>query len=181
MTFVRSNLTDYRRALRRHRIDFEFTKLADDEFNEIGFRDPNGQLIVLIEAQTFSSGAWEDQRSSVCGRFIEYSLMTRSKQKTAEFWQALGFITVGEGLTPHPWIRLIGYGLSIGFHETSYFAPGPSFATANIEPRLDYLQAKGFKAQRASAAAGTPRASATLIAPGGTPLYLCAEDTSSFP
>ena len=179
LTFARPDLKNYWRALRRHRIDFEFTRLADDEFNEIGFRDPNGQLVVLIEAQTFSPGTWEDHASSVCGRFLEYSVMTSSRASTAEFWQALGFRTVDEGETPHPWIRLEGHGLSIGFHETGYFQPGPSFATANLDARLEYLRAKGLEAQRASSTSGARRATATLLAPEGTPLYLCAEDAAS--
>ncbi len=181
LTFIRPNLRDYWRALRRHRIDFEFIKLADDEFNEIGFRDPNGQLIVLIEAQTFSPGSWKDDSDSVCGRFFEYSLMTSSRTSAAEFWQTLGFVTVSEGETPHPWIRLEGRGLSIGFHETAYFQPGPSFATTNFDARLEYLHAKGFKTQRASATAGPLQASTTLVAPEGTPLYLFDDRAALYP
>ncbi len=181
LTFARPDLKDYWRALRRHRIDFEFTNLADDEFNEIGFRDPDGQLIVLIEAQTFSPGTWEDHSGSVCGRFLEYSLMTRSRTSAAEFWQSLGFRTVGEGETPHPWIRLVGHGLSIGFHETAYFEPGPSFATTNLDARREYLQAKGLDTQRASPATGALRASTTLFAPEGTPLYLFDEAEALYP
>ncbi len=50
LTFVRLDLKNYSRALRRQHIMFESTRLADNEFNEIGFRDPTDQLIVLIEA-----------------------------------------------------------------------------------------------------------------------------------
>ncbi len=181
LTFIRPDLRAYWHALRRHRVDFEFTRLADDEFNEIGFRDPNGQLIVLVEAQTFSPGAWEDHSGSVCGRFVEYSLMTGSRTNAAEFWQALGFRTVSEGETPHPWIRLNGHGLSIDFHETASFQPGPNFATTNLDARLEYLHAKGFKIQRASAGAGPLRASTTLVAPQGTPLYLFDERAALYP
>lgn len=181
LTFIRPDLKAYWRALRRHRIDFEFTKLGDDEFNEIGFRDPNGQLIVLLEAQTFSPGTWEDHSGSVCGRFVEYSLMTTSRASAAEFWQALGFHTVGEGETPHPWIRLKGHGLSIGFHETVYFQPGPSFATTNLDARLEYLRAKGLDTQRSSSTARALRGSTTLVAPEGTPLYLIDEAEALYP
>ena len=172
LTFIRPDLKNYLHALRRHHVDIESAKLADDEFNEIQFRDPCGQLIVLFEAQTFSPGAWQDHDSSVCGRFLEYSLMTTSRSSAASFWQPLGFSEVGTGETPHPWLRLTGHGLTIGFHETTHFAPGLSFLTTNLDARLEYLQAKGIDARRVAATAQNPSASATVLPPGGTPLYL---------
>ena len=175
LTFIRSDLKAYHRALRRRRIQFEFTRLDDSEFNEIGFRDPSGQLVVLIEAQTFSPGDWRDRDRSVCGRFVEYSLMTSSRVRATEFWQSLGFATVDEGESPHPWIRLNGHGLSIGFHETAHFMPGPSFAMTNLGARLEYLQAKGIDTHRTSSTAGARKAAATLVTPGGTPIYLFAD------
>jgi len=179
LTFIRPDLKAYQRALRRHRIQFEFTRLDDNEFNEIGFRDPSGQLIVLIEAQTFSPGDWQDHDRSVCGRFVEYSLMTSSRVEAADFWQALGFAAVDEGESPHPWIRLNGYGLSIGFHETAHFVPGPSFAITNLDARLEYLQAKGIDKQRSSSTAGARTAATTLVAPEGTPIYLFDEGSDA--
>ena len=59
LTFVRPDLKDYLRALRRAHIELEFSRLAADEFNEAGFRDPNTQLVTLLEARTFSPGSWE--------------------------------------------------------------------------------------------------------------------------
>ncbi len=179
LTFIRPDLKNYSRALRRQNIRFEFARLADDEFNELGFRDPANQLIVLIEAQTFSPGARRDLGASVCGAFLEFSVMTTSLMKARGFWNALGFATSAEGETPHPWARLTGYGTSIGLHQAAHFASGPSFVTTNLGVRLEYLQAKGIEAQRASSGVGSPEAAAILPTPHGTPIYLFDESAGA--
>ncbi len=115
------------------------------------------------------------------GKFLELSVAASPIGESFEFYRSLGFRTVGEGETPHPWIRLVGHGLSIGFHETAYFEPGPSFATTNLDARREYLQAKGLDTQRASPATGALRASTTLFAPEGTPLYLFDEAEALYP
>jgi hypothetical protein len=175
LAFIRPDLKHYLHALRRQRIEIESAKLADDEFNELTFRDPCGQLIVLVEAQTFSPGAWQDCSGSICGRFLEYSVQTDSRSSAAEFWQPLGFSEAARGETPHPWIRLTGHGLTIGFHETAQFAPGVSFTTKNLDARLAFIQAKGIDGRRDGTTTRGLSASATLAPPGGTPLYLFDE------
>lgn len=172
LTFIRPDLEKYLHALRRHDISVESAKLGNDEFNEITFRDPGGQLIVLVEAQTFSPG-WKEHSSSICGRLLEYSMMTDSIADAAQFWEALGIVKIERGEMPHPWIRLSGHGLTIGLHETPYFVSGPSFVSTNLDARLEYLQAKSISARRSE-----PRslsAGAMLQPPEGTPLYLFDE------
>jgi len=181
LTFIRPDLKNYLHALRRHHIDIDSAKLADDEFNEVVFRDPCGQLIVLIEAQTFSPGAWQDSKGSTCGRFLEYSLMTTSRSDAAEFWQPLGFSPAGTGETPHPWLRMTGHGLTIGFHETAHFVPGLSFVSVDLDTRLEFLRARGMDYRRGKTAARGLPASAVLLPPDGTPLYLFDEGAAPGP
>jgi len=181
LTFARPELKNYWHALRRLRIDFEFTKLGDDEFHELGFRDPDGHLLVLIEARTFAPGDWQDYRGAICGSLLEYSLMTRSLKTATNFWQALGFETVSEGLETHPWARVRGFGLSIGLHETSYFDPGPSYRMTDLSTRLAFLEAKNLKPTGRRAAIGPLHAAATIVAPELTPIYLFEAAESSFP
>ena len=54
LTFVRPDLAHYVRALRRQAIEIEFAKLGDQQFHELGFSDPDGQRVTLVEARTFS-------------------------------------------------------------------------------------------------------------------------------
>jgi len=172
LTFVRPQLSDYLRGLRRQRIELEFAHLADDEFNEVGFRDPDDWLVLLMEARSFSPGSWEGHSHSACGEFLELSLVARSRTESQRYWQKLGFSTVCEGEEPHPWIRLSGRGLTLGFHQTSHFVSGLSFKAGNLGARIEYLKAKGFDPLEGSPMAEGGENSATLITPEGEAIFL---------
>jgi catechol 2,3-dioxygenase-like lactoylglutathione lyase family enzyme len=171
LTFVRPGLQDYVRALRRLGVDMTFTHLTDNEFNRVGFADPTGQSIALLEARTFPPGDWNRQNVSACGEFLEYSLPTESLSASREFWQSLGFTTKASGTAPHAWERLSGHGLTIGLHET-HFRPGLAFRSPHLEARLAYLGAKGISARHGNPIADKAQASAMLAAPEGTVIYL---------
>jgi hypothetical protein len=123
LTFVRPSLKEYVRALRRLDITLEYARLTDNEFHRVGFADPTGQSIELLEARTFPPGDWNRQNVSACGQFLEYSLPTDALGRTRAYWQALGFAPTTSGDAPHPWVRLEGHGITIGLHET-HFRPG---------------------------------------------------------
>ena len=171
LTFVRPRLRDYVRALRRLGIDLAYAHLADNEVNRVGFADPTGHSIALLEARTFPPGDWNRQNVAACGDFLEYSLPTESLGKSHEFWRSLGFEPTSSGTAPHPWERLMGHGLTIGLHET-HFRPGLSFRSPHLDTRLAYLAAKGITARVGSPIADKAQASAMLTAPEGTVIYL---------
>jgi hypothetical protein len=171
LTFVRPGLRDYVRGLRRLGIELTYAHLADNEFNRVGFADPTGQPIALLEARTFPPGDWNRQNVAACGDFLEYSLPTESLPASREFWHSLGFEPTSSGTAPHPWERLAGHGLTIGLHET-HFRPGLSFRSPHLDARLAYLGAKGITARAGSPIADKAQASAMLTAPEGTPIYL---------
>ena len=178
LTFVRPDLEHYLRALRRQRVEFEVTRLAPDEFNELGFRDPNGQLVTLLEARTFSPGSWPDHDTSVCGRFLEFSLATNSITGSRDFWEKLGLEAMDEGEKPHPWIRLQGRGLTLGLHENVTFVSGLTFIAEGLPARMEYMQAMGLELRSGSPFRSSRAASATLIAPGGGVIYLLEAGSS---
>jgi catechol 2,3-dioxygenase-like lactoylglutathione lyase family enzyme len=171
LTFVRPGLRDYVRGLRRLGIELEYAHLADNEFNHVGFADPTGQSVALLEARTFTPGAWNPQNVAPCGEFLEYSLPTDSLPVTRDFWTALGFASLATGSAPHSWERLAGHGLTIGLHET-HFKPGLSFRSPHLDARLAYLEAKGITARSGSPIADRAQGSAMLTAPEGTAIYL---------
>jgi hypothetical protein len=171
LTFVRPNLKDYVRALRRLSITLDDAHLADHEFHRVGFTDPTGQSIELLEARTFPPGDWNRQNVSACGKFLEFSLPTDALDGTRDYWQQLGFRPTGGGDAPHPWLRLEGHGVAIGLHET-HFRAGLSFRAPHLEARLEYLRAKGITTRLGNPLAARDQHAATLTAPEGTPLYL---------
>jgi catechol 2,3-dioxygenase-like lactoylglutathione lyase family enzyme len=171
LTFVRPQLRDYVRALRRAGIALEHAALADDEFNHVVLADPSGQGIALLEARTFTPGEWNRHNVRPCGEFLEYSVPTHSLDGSRVFWETLGFALVAHGEAPHPWLRLAGRGLVVGLHQAG-FRPGPTFQSELLGARLEYLRAQGIDAKPGSPVADRARESATLSAPEGSSMYL---------
>lgn len=179
LTFVRPNLEAYVRALRRLGIELEFANLGDQEFHELGFRDPNGQLVTLIEAQTFSPAIGAVPAPSTCGTFLEFSLATGSLEQSRRFWEALGFAAIAEGDEPHPWLRLAGPNLTLGLHQSVLFRAGASFRAGQLGARLEYLRAKGHDARRGAVLASSERDSATLMIAATLPIYLLEDPAAA--
>lgn len=171
-TFVRPELREHLRALKHLGIELDWSTLADDEFHSAAFLDPNGLSVMLIEARTFSPAPSEGALTSVCGDWLELSVATHSCEESASFWSLLGLERVAAGDAPHPWLRMRGHGLTIGFHEKSRFAPGLSFVCDQLAARLEYLEAKGYAADTGAPLSERRKQSATLTGPEGTPLYL---------
>ena len=179
LSFVRPELESYIRALRRLGIELEIARLGEQEFHEVGFRDPNEQLVTLVEARTFSPAAGDDTPASVCGTVLEYSLATGSIEDSAQFWGGLGFETVAEGTEPHPWRRIRGAGISIGLHEIARLRPGLTFTADQIDARTDYLRAKGHDVKAGAPIAPHERPSATLRLTVDLPIYLLEDQASA--
>lgn len=179
LTFVRPDVKTYVRALRRLDVELEFAKLGDQEFHEIGFRDPNGQLVTLVEARTFSPPIGAAPAPSLCGQFLEFSLATSSLDQSRAFWEALGFAAQAEGAEPRPWLRLAGPGISLGLYESALFQPGASFTAGQLGARMEYLRAKGHNARPGAPMAVTERHSATLTTAATLPIYLLEEPAAA--
>ncbi len=171
LTFVRPQLRDYARALRRAGIELEHAALADDEFNRLLFADPSGQRVALLEARTFAPPEWNRRNVRACGEFLEYSLPTHSLERSRAFWETLGLTPVAQGEAPQAWLRLAGRGLVIGLHQAG-FRPGLSFRSEQLDARLEYLRARGVDSKAGAPVADRGRASATLPCPDGGSIYL---------
>jgi hypothetical protein len=171
LTFVRPGLRDYARPLRRLGLTFTHEHLRDNEFNSIGFTDPGGQDVVLLEARTFPPGEWDPQNVAICGEFFELSVPATDLEASGRFWQALGLTDVASGETPHRWRRVAGHGLTLGLHEV-HCRPGLSFRCRDLEARVAYLNAKGLTARAGTPLADRGQPSATLTGLAGAELYL---------
>lgn len=179
LTFVRPQLRDYARPLRRAGIELERAALADDEFNQLLFADPSGQRIALLEARTFAPGEWNRHNVRASGDFLEYSVPTHSLERSRAFWETFGFTAVAQGAAPQPWLRLAGRGLVIGLHQAG-FRPGLTFQSEQLDARLQYLRAQGIEAKAGAPVAERGIESATLTGPDGSSIYLieCASPSA---
>jgi catechol 2,3-dioxygenase-like lactoylglutathione lyase family enzyme len=171
LTFVRPELRAYARALRRLDIELDYERLGDGEFNSVGFSDPAGNGVALVEARTFPPPEWDPHNVAACGELFELTLPAHELERSSRFWQALGFAPIAAEAAPHPWQRLAGHGVTIGIHEIQC-RPGLSFRCADLDARCEYLRAKGLAPRNGSPLADRGQRSATLTAPEGTQLYL---------
>jgi hypothetical protein len=179
LTFVRPELKAYVHPLKRVGVQFEYSQLADDQFHQAAFVDPNGQLVVLLEARTFSPDTWEESNVASCGEFLEFSIATHSVEESTAFWAPLGFETIARGAQPHAWARMTGKGCTIGFHESAQFPAGLTYLAPDLKARIEYLKAKGFELKRNAPIAVDASSATTLRAPEGMPLYLVERSSSS--
>jgi catechol 2,3-dioxygenase-like lactoylglutathione lyase family enzyme len=171
LTFVRPGLRHYARPLRRLGVDLTHENLRDNEFNSIGFSDPGGHEIVLIEARTFPPGDRDVRSIAVCGELFELTLPAEDLDASSRFWRAFGMTAVASGEAPHRWERLTGHGVTLGLHET-HCAPGLSFRCEDLQARLEYLRAKGWAARLGTPISDRVQPAATLTSPERTHFYL---------
>jgi hypothetical protein len=171
LRFVRPRLKEHLPALRRLKLNFEATELGDDAFNRLSFLDNADHRVELVEARTYSPGSRDASAVSACGIFKEISMPTHSARESAEFWKALGFITVAESESPYPWVRLTGAGCSLGFHEARLL-PGVSFESSNVRERSDFLRAQGHEVKRTRAPSFVQKQTAVISLEGSSAIYL---------
>jgi catechol 2,3-dioxygenase-like lactoylglutathione lyase family enzyme len=95
LCFVRPNLARQVHALEAAGLDFESCRLGEDEFHEATLRSPDGLLLMMIEARTFSPGAAAATGASLIGRCAEVALDCADPSRTRAFFEAAGFLEAG--------------------------------------------------------------------------------------
>lgn len=170
--FVQPDLRAHVADLERLGIALESVHLDDEHFNEANFRDPDGHLVTVLEARTFSSP--EPQGASVCGWFEELALPARDLALAQQFWEQLGFVAVGSEDEPAPHLALTSDHLDIGLYEPALLAaPALCFSIDDQAAVTAELTARGIAALRPPAALA-PERSLLLVAPEGTRMVLTA-------
>jgi hypothetical protein len=116
-TFVCPGLAARLPALADAGADFVFAKTSDEEFNEAGFRDPDGHMVALLEARTFSEP--HAPPPPLTGPFAHFALTSPHVEGSLEFWAGLGFAASeadGRG-------DIAGHGLAIALEAGSRGRP----------------------------------------------------------
>jgi hypothetical protein len=173
LTFVQQDLAREARSMSDHGFNFDYLKVDEDVFNEVGFLDPDGHLVTMIEARTFTP-ADLDTVISLCGRWFEICLPAKDALRSGRFWAPLApeLLRVREEPTTH--MRFNAAGASLGLSESIALA-GPSlcFRCDDREAVWIALAKHGFAHQEFP---GFEGAFMALEAPEGTMLYLFNED-----
>lgn len=162
LTFVRPNLARQVRAMQEAGHEFEFQRLGAEQFHEAALRSPDGQLILMVEARTFSPGEADEPGESVIGRCSEVSLGYADLATTRSFFQAAGFLPAEEERAEVTWLDTPGIRLGL---RASVRSPTLRFATGSLRETIARLEAGGLRPGR------TPEGH-LLQAPEGTRLLL---------
>jgi catechol 2,3-dioxygenase-like lactoylglutathione lyase family enzyme len=173
LTFVKPDLLKNLDALERLGIEFEFRHLGNDVFNEVGWLDPSGQLVRLIEARTFSPSKRLANNTSRCGYFMEIGIPTPDRESAKKYWEDFGFVGMDELDDRLPHISCTSDFIDLGlYHPADLRRATLRFEVDDVGGTLARLADSGILPNGELPAALRGQPAAVLMAPEGTPILL---------
>ena len=174
-TFLKPDLLKHLGSLERLGLRFEFRRLANDVFNEIGWLDPSGHMIRLVEARTFSPIKRKSADTSLCGYFLEIALPAPSRDIAKSHWEQFGFVGMDEPDAMLPHVSCTSDTINIGLYEPAH-VQGPTlvFEVGDVDEALGRLDAIGITPNGRVPAPLKHMPAAVLVAPEGTALLVSA-------
>lgn len=178
VTFVRNEIARHIPQYESLGIELAFAKTGDDCFNEIGFRDPTGQMITILEARTYSPPANKPLvAESRCGWCSEFSIPSSDFAAAAAFWEQLGFVALEETDVPFVSQPLVSDTIDLGLHRPRTMdEPMLIFRDPQMKDRIAALKADQFEFDASLPRGLNPASCGLLRAPEGTVLLLLPED-----
>ncbi len=171
MTFVKPGLLQHLETLEKLGLELQFRRLGNDVFNEVGWLDPGGMLVRLIEARTFSPNKGLD--ASRCGYFLEIALPTRSPAAAKADWERFGFVGIDETDDRLPHVSCTSDTIDVGLYDPAHLRrPTLRFEVDDVEQTLERLAEAGIETDDAVPPPLRQTPAALMIAPEGTPLLL---------
>ena len=148
-------------------IEFAYTSIELHHFNHIGFEDPGGTLVTLLEARTYSPVHESQLKQSICGYFVEYRLPVADVAASARFWESLGLIV--ESAEGGRYAQASWAGINLGLEQARARArPTLVFENADLGEAGALLEMRGLPVK--------PDPEGLRIAsPEGIELLLCPE------
>ena len=175
LCFVRPNLVAHIDELAAAAGEFEFSRLGDNVFNEVGFTDPFGAAINVLEARTFSPAKRAAKDQSLCGYFTEIGLPSEDFELSKKFWEGCGFVGMDEPQARLPHIACTSDYIDVGLYDRTAIAyPTLIFETQDLAATLATLAERGITPAAAPLPAALRGHGAQLIAPEGSRLLLLA-------
>jgi catechol 2,3-dioxygenase-like lactoylglutathione lyase family enzyme len=173
LTFVKADLLKHLGELEQRGIEFEFRHLGNDVFNKVGWFDPSGHLVKLIEARTFSPSKRDSHRTSRCGYFVEIAVPTPDRVAANLYWEEFGFVGIEEPDDRLPHISCTSDHINIGLYDPADLRRATlRFEVDDVGGTLAYLADQGISASGELPPALRKLPAAILVAPEGTPLLL---------
>ncbi len=173
ISFVQQDLAIHARSMTDHGYDFQFLRLDEDVFNELGFRDRDAHSVIMVEARTFH--VTEDaENDSLCGSWFELTLPVRDTVRAAQFWAPVAQTLLEMREEPTMHMRFDATGVALGLSE-SIALKGPSlcFRCGDRHGLMGLLEQHGMAHKKFP---GFEGAFVEITAPEGTTLYAFEED-----
>jgi catechol 2,3-dioxygenase-like lactoylglutathione lyase family enzyme len=172
LTFVRPGIVQHASTLEQLGIDFAFAKLQEDDFHELGFLDPSGQMITILEARTFSPPSTDGLTGSQLGYFEEFGIPTTDLEQASQFWDRLGLVAFEPERVPFTKVVAVGSDLNVGLYDLDLRFPVLTFSDPQMRERLTALREKGYAFMERLPRGLRAGQQAILLAPEGTALML---------
>jgi catechol 2,3-dioxygenase-like lactoylglutathione lyase family enzyme len=173
LTFVKPGLLKHLEALEPLGLEFEFRRLGNDVFNEVGWLDPSGQSIRLVEARTFSPSKRAATDTSQCGYFLEVALPTPNLDAAKAYWEQFGFVGMDELHDRMPHISCTSDYVDLGLYDAAQLRRATlRFEVDDVGGTLARLAEVGISPAGELPSPLRQVPAAVLIAPEGTPLLL---------
>ena len=173
ITFVKPDLLKHLDALEEQGLEFEFRRLGNDVFNEVGWFDPSGQLIRLIEARTFSPSKRAGTETSRCGYFLEIALPTPARDVSKAYWENFGFVGIDEAEDRLPHVSCTSDYIDLGLYDPAHLRRSTlRFEVDDVGGTLARLAEIGISPAGEIPHPLRTMPAAVLTAPEGTPILL---------
>jgi catechol 2,3-dioxygenase-like lactoylglutathione lyase family enzyme len=178
LTFVLPAVATHLAAFESLGIALTVRKTGEEVFNEIGFLDPFGQAVTVLEARTYSPVARQPEEVSLCGYFDELSMPARNFETARAFWEPLGFVAIDESDTPYSHLPFTSDHLDIAFHRPRTFdVPMLVFRDPEMPARIAQLRDQGVRMSDELPRGLDASNNALIESPDGTVLLLLHADS----
>lgn len=172
LTFVHPGVADCIPQFEALGVDLTLRRTGEEVFNEVGFEDPFGQAVRVIEARTYSPVERAPGEVSLCGDFAELSMPGADFAAAQAFWEPLGFVATAETDDPYVHLPLTSDLLDIAFHRPrTCDRPLIVFRAPDMSSRIGRLRELGVAFGKLPRGIGS-RTNALIEAPEGTLLLL---------
>jgi catechol 2,3-dioxygenase-like lactoylglutathione lyase family enzyme len=171
LTWVHPDLANHAPRLEALGIELDFARLGAEQLHELGFQDPAGQRVTLVEARTFSPPAAPPIASEL-GYFEEFGIPTPDLERSAAFWDALGLVVFEPVRVPFAKVVAAGRDLNVGLYDLDLRSPVLTFSDPAMPERIAALRERGLSFTGRLPRGMSTREHAMLLAPEGTRLLL---------
>lgn len=173
LTFVKPDLFKHLDGFEKLGVQFEFRHLGNDVFNEVGWLDPSGHLLRLIEARTFSPSKRLGTESSLCGYFLEIALPESDSAAAKQYWEQFGFVGMDEPEAPLPHVSCTSDTIDVGLYDPAHLVRSTLlFDTVDLRGALARLKDRGIEPAGRPPVQLGQQSAALLMSPEGTPILL---------